>query len=56
MNANDARIVRRFTAQVDGTVEDDTPNAKTRTRVLAVMLHARDAKELTVPEAHAKED
>jgi hypothetical protein len=29
MNANDARIVRLFTAQVDGTVEDDTPNAKT---------------------------
>ena len=28
MNANDARIVRLFTAQVDGTVEDDTPNAK----------------------------
>jgi hypothetical protein len=30
MNANDARIVRLFTAQVDGTVEDDTPNAKAR--------------------------
>lgn len=30
MNANDARIVRLFTAQVDGTVEDNTPNAKTR--------------------------
>jgi hypothetical protein len=28
MNANDARIARLFTAQVDGTVEDDTPNAK----------------------------
>ena len=27
MNANDARIVRLFTAQVDGTVEDNTPNA-----------------------------
>ena len=27
MNANDARIVRVFTAQVDGTVEDNTPNA-----------------------------
>ena len=27
-NANDARIVRLFTAQVDGTVEDDTLNAK----------------------------
>ncbi|SIO39620.1 Cupin domain-containing protein [Singulisphaera sp. GP187] len=32
------------------------PNAKTRTRVLAVMLHARDAKELTVPEPHTQED
>ena len=30
MNANDARIVRLFTAQVDGTVEDNTPNAKAR--------------------------
>jgi len=30
MNAYDARIVRLFTAQVDGTVEDDTPNAKAR--------------------------
>jgi hypothetical protein len=30
MNANDARIVRLFSAQVDGTVEDDTPNAKAR--------------------------
>jgi hypothetical protein len=30
MNANDARIVRLFTAQVEGTVEDDTPNAKAR--------------------------
>jgi hypothetical protein len=28
LNANDARIVRLFTAQVDGTVEDNTPNAK----------------------------
>jgi hypothetical protein len=27
MNANDARIVRLFTTQVDGTVEDNTPNA-----------------------------
>ena len=27
MNANDARIVRVFTAQFDGTVEDNTPNA-----------------------------
>ena len=27
MNANDARIVRLFTAQVEGTVEDNTPNA-----------------------------
>jgi hypothetical protein len=27
VNANDARIVRLFTAQVDGTVEDNTPNA-----------------------------
>jgi hypothetical protein len=27
MNANDARIVRVFTAQVDGTAEDNTPNA-----------------------------
>jgi len=27
MNANDARIARLFTAQVDGTVEDNTPNA-----------------------------
>ena len=27
MNANDARIVRLFTTQVDGTVEDSTPNA-----------------------------
>jgi hypothetical protein len=27
MNASDARIVRLFTAQVDGTVEDNTPNA-----------------------------
>ena len=27
MNANDARIVRLFTVQVDGTVEDNTPNA-----------------------------
>jgi hypothetical protein len=27
MNANDARIVRVFIAQVDGTVEDNTPNA-----------------------------
>lgn len=32
------------------------PNAKTRTRLLAVMLHARDAKQITVPEAHAKEE
>ena len=30
MNANDARIVRLFTVQVDGTVEDDTPNANAR--------------------------
>jgi hypothetical protein len=30
MNANDARIVRLFTAQVDGTVEDNTPNARAR--------------------------
>jgi hypothetical protein len=30
MNAYDARIVRLFTAQVDGTVEDDTPNARAR--------------------------
>jgi quercetin dioxygenase-like cupin family protein len=29
------------------------PSTKTRTRVLAVMLHARDAKPLTVPEAPA---
>jgi hypothetical protein len=27
MNANDARIVRLFTTQVEGTVEDHTPNA-----------------------------
>jgi hypothetical protein len=27
MNANDARIVRLYTTQVDGTVEDNTPNA-----------------------------
>jgi hypothetical protein len=27
MNANDARIVRLFTTQVEGTVEDNTPNA-----------------------------
>ena len=27
MNANDARIVRLVTARVDGTVEDNTPNA-----------------------------
>lgn len=26
------------------------PNAKTRTRLLAVILHPRDAKEVTVPE------
>ena len=31
------------------------PNAKTRTRVLAVILHPRDAKQITVPEAHANE-
>jgi hypothetical protein len=30
MNANDARIVRLLTAQVDGTVEDNTPNANSR--------------------------
>ena len=30
------------------------PNPKTRTRVLAVLLHPRDAKDITVPEAHAK--
>jgi hypothetical protein len=30
MNANDARIVRLFTAQVDGTVEDNTPNANSQ--------------------------
>jgi hypothetical protein len=30
MNANDARIARLFTTQVDGTVEDNSPNAKTR--------------------------
>ena len=27
------------------------PNSKTRTRVLAVILHPRDAKQLVVPEA-----
>ena len=27
MHANDARIARLYTAQVDGTVEDPTPNA-----------------------------
>jgi hypothetical protein len=27
LNANDARIVRLVTARVDGTVEDNTPNA-----------------------------
>ena len=30
------------------------PSATNKTRVLAVMLHPRDAKELTVPEAAAK--
>jgi quercetin dioxygenase-like cupin family protein len=30
------------------------PNPKSRTRVLAVLLHPRDAKDITVPEAHAK--
>ncbi len=32
------------------------PSAKNRTRVLAVMLHSRDAKTLTVPEPDAKAD
>lgn len=32
MNANDARIVRVFTTQVDGTVEDSTPNANSPVR------------------------
>jgi hypothetical protein len=30
MNANDARIVRLFTVQVDGTVEDNTPTPTPR--------------------------
>jgi hypothetical protein len=30
MNASDARIVRLFTVQVEGTVEDNTPNARAR--------------------------
>jgi quercetin dioxygenase-like cupin family protein len=29
------------------------PDPKTRTRILAVVLHPRDAKDITVPEAHA---
>jgi hypothetical protein len=32
------------------------PNAKTRTRVLAVVLHPRDVKDLVVPEKPAKKD
>jgi quercetin dioxygenase-like cupin family protein len=32
------------------------PNAKTRTRVLAVILHPRDVKQITVPATHAKEE
>jgi hypothetical protein len=32
MNANDARIARLFTTQVDGTVEDNTPNANSLMR------------------------
>jgi quercetin dioxygenase-like cupin family protein len=30
------------------------PNTKSRTRVLAVLVHPRDAKAITVPEAHTK--
>jgi quercetin dioxygenase-like cupin family protein len=30
------------------------PSTKTRTRVLAVLLHPRDTKDLTAPEAHGK--
>ena len=30
------------------------PNAKTRTRVLAVLLHPRDAKQLVIPEPEKK--
>jgi quercetin dioxygenase-like cupin family protein len=32
------------------------PNAKTRTRVLAVVLHPRDAKQITIPEPSAKKE
>src|SRR4051794_26632068 len=32
------------------------PNARRRTRLLAVILHPRDAEEVTVPEGAAKED
>ena len=32
------------------------PNARQRTRLLAVILHPRDAEKVTVPEGAAKED
>ena len=32
------------------------PNARQRTRLLAVILHPRDAEEVTVPEGAAKKD
>lgn len=32
------------------------PNAKTKTRVLAVLVHPRDAKELVIPEPEKKKD
>jgi hypothetical protein len=32
------------------------PSGKTRTRLLAVILHARDAKEVTAPEKNSEKN